>query len=156
MVSFQRVALLPAYHLPGMIEYELEIASHHTSIHADASPDITCLPRTSKAVRTPNARKTKRKCLHPCSHADGQAAPFRHRQGAEHPHSHFRTPQNQPCRRMRRLPRKPRRLCERQGVLQNGVAGSCASVLFRIAGIDFGAWAIQTRRMFQLHSKRAR
>jgi hypothetical protein len=27
----------------------------------------------------------KRKCLHPCSHADGQAAPFRHRQGAEHP-----------------------------------------------------------------------
>jgi hypothetical protein len=72
------------------------------------------------------------------------------------PHSHFGTPQNQPCRRMRRLPRKPRRLCERQGVLQNGVAGSCASALFRIAGIDFGAWAMQTRRMFQLHSKRAR
>jgi hypothetical protein len=102
------------------------------------------------------AKQKKRKCLHPCSHADGQAAPFRHRQGAEYPHSHFGTPQNQPCRRMRRLPRKPRRLCERQGVLQNGVAGSCASALFRIAGIDFGAWAMQTRRMFQLHSKRAR
>jgi hypothetical protein len=30
-------------------------------------------------------QKKKRKRLHPCSHADGQAAPFRHKQGAEHP-----------------------------------------------------------------------